>query len=198
MRRTYPQPIMSSGSFGPRRPIHLGVYNDASSATPSCCFVLLCILSGYAELGFGQARDSATIDQIMTTALSRCYSTVDGVKSIIFVPATNEEFAAVEALGQKAIVPLAIHLDSQTRDGFTEFFAVKFLMAISGPSTLGPLKRAFAQDQWEVTRAAALSGIFRASRAEAKPYVEAALGDRSQLVRRRARDLFSLCQGQIK
>jgi len=120
---------------------------------------------------------------------------VDGVQKISFVSPTNEEFAEVEALGQKAIVPLARYLDLQPKDGFTQLFAVKFLMAIGGPSTLGPLKRAIAEDQWEVTRAAALDGIFRVSRAEAKPYVEAALGDRSQLVRQRAHDLWSLYQG---
>src|SRR5260221_9277139 len=69
--------------------------------------VLSCIVIGYASLGFGQASDpksSAIIDQIMATALSRCYSTVNGVKRISFEPATNEEFAQVKALGQKAIV----------------------------------------------------------------------------------------------
>jgi hypothetical protein len=159
--------------------------------------ILCCILIGYASLGFSQASDpesSAVVDQIMTTALSRCYSTVDGVKRISFVSPTNEEFAQVEALGQKAVAPLARYLDLQPKNGFTQLFAVKFLMAIGGSSTLGPLKRAFAQDQWEVTRAAALSGIFAASHAEAKPYVEAALSDSSQLVRRRARDLLNLYQ----
>ena len=163
--------------------------------------VLSCVVSGNVSLGFGQSSDpksSAVVDQIMTTALSRCYSMVDGVKSISFVSPTNEEFADVEALGQKAIVPLARYLDLQPKIGFTQLFAVKFLMAIGGPSTLGPLKRAFAQDQWEVTRAAALDGILGVSRAEAKPYVQAALGDRSQLVRQRAHDLWSLYQEQIK
>lgn len=134
--------------------------------------ILCCILIGYASLGFSQASDpesSAVVDQIMTTALSRCYSTVDGVKRISFVSPTNEEFAEVEALGQKAVAPLARYLDLQPKNGFTQLFAVKFLIAIGGSSTLGPLKRAFAQDQWEVTRAAALSGIFAASHAEAKP-----------------------------
>ena len=158
------------------------------------------MVSGNVSLGFGQASDpksSAVVDQIMTTALSRCYSTtVDGVKKISFEPVTNEEVAEVKALGQKAIVPLARYLDLQPKNGFTQLFAVKFLMAIGGPSTLGPLKRAFAQDQWEVTRAAALDGIFEVSRAEAKPYVEAALGDTSQLVRKRAHDLWSLYQEQ--
>jgi uncharacterized membrane protein YqgA involved in biofilm formation len=148
-----------------------------------------CIVLGYASLGFGQASDpksSAVIDQIMTTALSRCYSTVNGVKRITFEPLTNQE------------APIARYLDLQEKDGFTQLFAVKFLMTIGGSSTLGPLKRAFAQDQWEVTRAAALDGIFAVSQVEAKPYVEAALGDSSQLVRQRAHHLWSLHQQQNK
>lgn len=159
--------------------------------------VLSCALIGYASLGFGQTSDpksSVIIEQIMTTALSRCYSTVNGVKRITFEPATNQEFADVKALGQKAVPPLARYLDLQPKNDLTQLFAVKFLMAIGGSSTLGPLKRAFAQDQWEVTRAAALDGIFAVSPAEAKPYVEAALSDSSQLVRSRARDLLNVYQ----
>jgi hypothetical protein len=135
----------------------------------------------------------------MTTALSRCYSTtVDGVKKISFEPATNEEVAEVKALGQKAIAPLARYLDLQQKNGLTQLHAVKFLMVIGSPSTLGPLKRAFAQDQWDVTRAAALDGIFQVSPAEAKPYVEAGLADKSQVVRQRAYHLLGLYQGQTK
>jgi hypothetical protein len=162
----------------------------------SCCIVI-----GDASLGSGQVSDpksSAVIDQIMTTALSRCYSTVNGVKRITFEPVTNQEVAEVEALGQKAVAPLARYLDLQQKNGFTQLYAVKFLMAIGGAFTLGPLKRAFAQDQWEVTRAAALDGIFAVSHAEAKPYVEAALGDSSQLVQQRAHHLLALYQQQNK
>ena len=174
-----------------------------NQAQRSLCraLVLSCVIIGYASLGFGQTSDpksSAIIEQIMTTALSRCYSTVNAVKRITFEPATNQEFAEVKALGQEAVAPLAKYLDLQPKNGLTQLFAVKFLMAIGGSSTLGPLKRAFAQDQWEVTRAAALDGIFAVSRAEAKPYVEAALSDSSQLVRRRAHDLWSLYQQQSK
>jgi hypothetical protein len=68
----------------------------------------------------------------MTTALSRCYSTVNGVKRISFEPATNQEFAEVEALGQKAVAPLATYLDLQPKNDLTQLFAVKFLMAIGG------------------------------------------------------------------
>jgi len=163
--------------------------------------VLSCIVIGYASLGFGQVSDpksSAVIDQIMTTALSRCYSTVNGVKRITFEPPTNQEFAEVKALGQEAVAPLAKYLDLQPKNDLTQLFAVKFLMAIGGSSTLGPLKRAFAQDQWEVTRAAALDGIFSVSRDEARPYVTAALADKSRLVQRRAKELLALYEEQNK
>ncbi len=163
--------------------------------------VLSCIVIGYASLGFGQASDpksSAIIDQIMATALSRCYSTVNGVKRISFEPATNEEFAQVKALGQKAIVPLARYVDLRPRNGFTQLFAVKFLMGIGGSSTLGPLKGALAQDQWEVTRATALSGMFSVSPDAARPYVEAALTDKSHLVQQRAQELQAFYQKQNK
>lgn len=104
----------------------------------------------------------------------------------------------MKALGPKAVAPLARYLDLNQKSGFTQLFAVKFLMVIGGSSTLGPLKRAFAQDQWEVTRAAALDGIFQESPAEARPYVEAALGDSSRLVRQYAQHLWSSLQGKIK
>jgi hypothetical protein len=160
-----------------------------------------CIVIGEASLGFGQASDpksSAIIDQIMATALSRCYSTVNGVKRITFEPVPNQEVAEVGALGQKAVAPLARYLDLQEKNGFTQLFAVKFLVMIGGSSTLGPLKRAFAQDQWEVTRAAALDGIFAVSPTEAEPCVEAALSDSSQLVKQRAHHLWGLYQQQNK
>jgi hypothetical protein len=166
-----------------------------NQAQRSLCraLVLSCIVIGYASRGFGQASDpksAAVVDQIMATALARCYSTgTDGFKRIHFVTPTNEEFAQVKALGQRAIVPLARHLDLQPKNDFTQLFAVKFLMAIGGSSTLGPLKRAFAQDQWEVTRAAALSGMFSVSPDAARPYVEAALTDKSHLVQQRAQEV---------
>src|SRR6266576_3515701 len=91
---------------------------------------LCCMVGGNVSLGFGQASDPkspAVVDQIMADALARCHSiTADGVKKIEFVSATNEEFADVEALGQKAIAPLARYLDLQPKNGFTQLFAVKF------------------------------------------------------------------------
>src|SRR5437762_4416310 len=116
-----------------------------NQAQRSLCHALAlsCLVIGHTSLGFGQANDpksAAVVDQIMATALARCYSTdTDGFKRIDFIPATNDEFAQVKALGQKAIVPLARYLDLETKNGFTQLFAVKFLMVIGGPSTLGPL-----------------------------------------------------------
>lgn len=146
-----------------------------------------------------EPNEFQVVDQIMAAALARCYSvTADGVKTITFMPPTNEEVAEVKTLGPKAIAPLARYLDLKQKNGLTQLFAVRFLMAIGGTSTLAPLKRAFAQDQWEVVRDVALSAIFAASPSEAKPYVEAALGDKSQVVRQHAQHLWSLYQGQIK
>ena len=114
------------------------------------------------------------------------------------MPPTNEEVAELKALGPKAVAPLARYLELKQKSGLTQLFAVRFLMGIGGTSTLAPLKRAFAQDQWEVVRDVALSGLFAASPSEAKPYVEAALGDQSQVVRQNAQHLWSLYQRQIK
>jgi len=122
----------------------------------------------------------------------------DGTKAITFVPVTNDEVREVKALGPKGVAPLARYLDLKQKNGFTQLFAVRFLMDIGGTTTLGPLKRAFAQDQWEVVRAAALDGIFQVSPTEAKPYVEAALGDRSELVLQYAQHLWTFYPGEIK
>lgn len=154
---------------------------------------LLCILNCHAQSGFTQrpqTEAAESVERIMTTVLSRCHSTVNGVKAITFVPATNNEVAEVRALGEKAVPRLALYLDLKRKDGLTQLFAVKFLEAIGGSSTLGPLKRAFAPDQWEATRAAALNGMFAVSPVDAEPYVEAALKDSSASVRQQAQHLW--------
>lgn len=46
----------------------------------------------------------------------------------------------MEALGQKAVAPVARYLDLQEKNGFTQLFAVRFLVTIGGSSTLGPLR----------------------------------------------------------
>src|SRR6266478_7779720 len=103
--------------------------------------VLSCIVIGYASLGFGQASDpksSAIVERIITTALSRCYSTVNGVKRITFEPATNQEFAEVEALGQKAVAPLAKYLDLQPKNDLTQLFGCKSRYFASGATAFCP------------------------------------------------------------
>jgi hypothetical protein len=132
------------------------------------------------------------VDAIMTTALSRCFSSVDGVKRISFVPATSDETAEIKEIGRDAVAQLASYLDMQQKDGLTQLLAVKFLIAIGASETYGPLERAIAVDQWEVTRAQALAGLFELSPEAAKPFVERALSDGSALVRQRAQDLWNL------
>ncbi len=160
--------------------------------------MLLFMLAGHVELGLAQQKpgesSAVVIQRVMTTAVARCHTTINGVRAITFESPTNEEFAEVKALGPEAVAPLARYLDLEPRSDFAQLIAVKFLMVIGGPSTLAPLKRAFAQDQWDVTRAAALDGMFAVSQVEAKPFVEAALQDKSQVVRQRAQQLRALYQ----
>ena len=132
----------------------------------------------------------------MAADFSRCHTTVDGIKAISFVPSTNEEIAEIKALGEATVDPLAKYLDADPKDGFTELFAVRFLMVIGGSASFAVLERAFANDQWEVTRATALSGMFAASPVQTKPYVDVALHDKSQLVQRQAWQLCLLYQQQ--
>jgi hypothetical protein len=156
--------------------------------------VLICFAS-FTEVHNGISQVSTptaseVVRQIMTTALSRCYSNIDGVKRITFEPATSDEFAKVKALGEAAVAPLAEYIDLKSKNGFTQLFAVKFLIALGGTSTWDPLKRALDEDQWEVTRAQALAGLYQLSPSDAKPYVHALLKDGSPLVRQRANDLW--------
>ena len=74
--------------------------------------------------------------------------------------------------------------------GFASLFAVKFLTVLRNPAALGALQKAFAQDRWEVTRMAALDGMFETSKTVAKPYVEAALEDKSPVVQHLAESLW--------
>src|SRR5262249_4720442 len=98
----------------------------------------------------------------MTTVVARCYSTTNGIRRITVEPPTNQEVAEIRALGERAIEPLAAYLDSERRGGRMQWFAVRFLIAVGGPGTFAPLQKAFAEDPWEVTKAAALAGMFAA------------------------------------
>jgi hypothetical protein len=114
----------------------------------------------------------------------------DGVEKVTFIPPSNDEIETIKSLGSAAIEPLSTYLDAQVDGGFTQLFAVKFLTALRNPAALGALQRAFAQDQWEVTRMAALDGMFETSKTASKPYVEAALEDKSPVVRHAAEHLW--------
>lgn len=134
----------------------------------------------------------ALVREIMAADLSRCHDSINGVERISFVPSTDAEIAQIRSLGIEAIPPLAAYLDIAPKDGFTQLFAVRFLADIGGSATFAPLKRAFAPDQWEVTRFVALDAMFEVSRARAEPYIKLSLADQSSLVRKRAKELWSL------
>src|SRR5262249_2206646 len=107
-------------------------------------------------------------------------------------PPTNQEVAEIKALGERAIQPLAAYLDAEPKGGLRQWFAVKFLMLVGGPGTFAPLQKAFAEDPWEVTREAALDGMFAVSESQAKPFIKVALADKSEAVRSRAQQLWAL------
>lgn len=170
------------------------------------CAILCILLTGESRvLASGQTSgpENSTAEQkiehIMSSVTARCHSRANGVDRIEFVPPTKSEFAEVKALGEQAVGPLSKYLDLQFKDGLTQLYAVKFLTVLHTSSTLSPLKKTFMEEQqWEVTRAAALSAIFSVSEVEAKPYVEAALKDKSQLVRERALHLSELHKSHNK
>lgn len=127
----------------------------------------------------------------MAAVLAHCHMKAAGVEMITFIPPSNEEFETIKSLGSAAIEPLSTYLDAKPDGGFTQLFAVKFLTALRNPSAFGALQKAFAQDQWEVTRMAALDGMFETSKTAAEPYVEVALEDRSPVVRHVAESLWT-------
>jgi hypothetical protein len=137
------------------------------------------------------AEASGVVRSIMNLGLARCYSkTIDGMNKISWAPPTNEDFAAIVGLGEAGVSPLARYLDLDEKDGFTQLLAVKFLIAINKLSVLRPLERATAADQWEVSRAQALDGLFQISKSDARTFVDSALHDPSPLMRRHAEELI--------
>jgi hypothetical protein len=163
--------------------------------------LMLASVGLHPEFGSGQERGpdaAAAIKRIMSSAFARCFIETNGIRTITFVPPTNEEVAEVNALGDDAIDPLTAYLEKQPKDGFTQLFAVRFLMAIHNPRTFDPLAKAFGHDQWEGTRAAALNGMYAISKEKAKPYVKAALTDESDVVKQSATHLWALYDEDAK
>ena len=144
--------------------------------------------------GFAQVSSPTTSDIVkrtMAAALAHChFKTPDGIEAITFIPPSNDEIETIKSLGSAAVEPLSTYLESKVDCGFAQLFALKFLTALQNPAALGPLQRAFAQCQWEVTRVYALAGMFETSKTAAEPYVKAALEDKSPVVRRTAEGLW--------
>jgi len=155
--------------------------------------LLLGMFSVYLPFGFAQMSSPTTSDIVkrtMAAALARCRSkTTDGVVAMTFIPLSNDEIETIKSLGSAAVEPLSTYLDS-VDCGFARLFALKFLTALRNPAALGAFQRAFAQDQWEVTRVYALAGMFETSKTAAEPYVKAALEDKSPSVRHMAEGLW--------
>jgi hypothetical protein len=151
------------------------------------------VLLGFVPASAQIAQDAANkVDYLVNQAIKRCYSSVDGVRKISWEPPTEEDYAQIRLLGDKAVPRLAQYLNADFKDGFTQLIVVKFLITIGTSSTWDPLLQGFAKDQWEVTRAQSLEGLFNLSREKTKPLLETALTDDSPLVRQRAHDLLLL------
>ena len=163
--------------------------------------LLLGMFSGYLPFGFAQ-RSSPTVCDIvkrtMAATLARCHSKVDDIEAFTFIPPSNDEIETIKSLGPAAVEPLSTYLPAKVDCGFPKIdcgfaplFALKFLTALRNPAALGAFQRAFAQDQWEVTRIYALAGMFETSKTAAEPYVKAALEDKSPNVRHMAEGLWT-------
>lgn len=168
---------------------------------PFLVLLLFGILSGYLPFGFAQTTGTTTSDIVkrtMAAALARCHSkTTDGVEAFTFISPTNDEIERIKSLGSAAVEPLSTYVPAKVDCGFPKIdcgfaplFALKFLTALRNPAALGAFQRAFAEDQWEVTRMYGLAGMLETSKTAAEPYVKAALEDESPNVRHMAEGLW--------
>ena len=163
--------------------------------------LLLGMFGAPLPFGFAQVGGPTTSDIVkrtMAAALAHCHSKVDGIEAFTFIPPSNDEIETIKALGSAAVEPLSTYVQARADCGFAKvdcgfapLFALKFLTALRNQAALGAFRRAFAQDQWEVIRVYALAGMFETSKTAAKPYVEAALEDTSQVVRHMAESLWT-------
>lgn len=95
--------------------------------TAGLLLILLFANAAYPSDQIGNnSRAEAVVREIMAADISRCHSSVNGVKMISFVPPTDAEVAQIRSLGIEAIPPLAAYLDLKSNDGFTQLFAVGF------------------------------------------------------------------------
>ncbi len=145
-----------------------------------------------------EEENAVRVSRIMQRALARCRTQVDGgIQKIEWVPPTNDDLQEIKAMGEGAVVPLSRYVDTD-KDGFSDLMAVRLLLAIGGPTTEAPLRRALASDHWQVTRVTALYGLVGVSKNHARPFVEAALNDPSSYVRDKASELYHLYYDQAE
>jgi hypothetical protein len=95
------------------------------------------------------------------------FITSEGVRGMTFTPVSDDDRAAVIALGQSSVPILAQVADSG--GSFAQLIAVRLLADVGGPDAASPLERALGRNVWQPTRMAALYGISKQHPAIANP-----------------------------
>ena len=140
---------------------------------------------------------SSRVAEIMTRALGRDYSVVDGwnangkrvkgVTRITLVPPTNQDHADIAKLGENAVPSLATYVTPNGKpEGLVQALEVKFLGSIGSASTISPLGEALDKRDWQVARLYALDILGKMSEPDALSLVRSVLQDNDQLLAERA------------
>jgi hypothetical protein len=146
------------------------------------------------------------VSEIMERSLARCYSVVDGqtpdhrvvkgITRISWYPPTNEDYAEIAQLGEKAIPALATYASPNGKPGgFIQLFAVKFLASIGTPSTIRPLGTALSAANWQPARLSALAALGKMPEARAASLIQSALNDDDLFIAEHAKQILSLRDG---
>lgn len=163
------------------------------------------------EAQTGNASPASTVDpdarlrvsEIMNHAIARCYTVVDsetpdhrvvrGVTRISWRPPTNEDYAEIAQLGDKAVPALTVYITPEAKPGgFVQLFAVKFLASINTPATISPLGAALNTGNWQVARLAALDELGEMPDLEADSLIRSVLNDSDPHISERAKQILAL------
>lgn len=147
------------------------------------------------------------VSEIMKRAIARCYSVVDGetpdhkvvkgVTRISWYPPTNEDYAEIAELGEKAVPALAAYVTPDIKPGgLVQLFAVKFLASIGTPSTIPPLGAALNANNWQVARLSSLDALGKMPNPEATSLIRSVRNDSDPQISERARQILALRHGQ--
>lgn len=148
------------------------------------------------------AETSRRVTEILTRALARDYSLVDGwnaehqpvrgVKRISWAPPTSQDYADVANLGESAVPALAAYVTPEAKPGgLVQALAVRFLGSIGSASTIRPLGEALDPRNWQVARLYALDILGRMPEPEAISLVRSVLQDHDPQLSERAKQILS-------